>query len=609
MAVSYGEIRNWKPADAGRLADAMVDVLGCLREIEEALKDAGSWRSWTDSAGADGASSALSGIADYVTNRAAGAEKARDVAADTERQLEPVHESVINVEAYASGNGFAIDANGGVIDVLGMAGLSDDEVAQRDLVRRNIEQTVADIVRDGQAIEAQAADGLRGLEFGTAPDGGAGSVDDAVRSADTVGPIPPIGNDAYSNRLWWNSLTDDQRQTLERESADHIRQLDGLPTDVRNRLNRAALDEDIDEARRERDAAQQAYDEASKDHSTGYSGIANVQGVHPRESSRLAKANGRLEELENLRSALGTDDSFLLEYDDSDKQLEAAIAIGNPDTASQVGITVPGYTTTVRQSVGGMTREAARLRDEAGKIGGLADKEVSTIAYIGYQAPQDVFSGDYSVATPGRAFEGGRELASFTEGISAANDNEKLELTVFGHSYGSTTASAGIQYLAEDGHTPVDNFVVYGSPGMSEVNPAPLDTSEAVVASDGVNPRPTSDPAMLGVPQENLFYMENPGDFVSGTIGGIGQNTTAGLGNDPEHWGMTKLSTDTVRADDQLGTLETTYSVDDLNDKLRSADPDHDDIGAHSAFPHDETTSQHNMAAILAGRPEFAHRG
>ena len=609
MALSYGQIRDWKFSDAGKLADAMVDALAILREIEDALKDAGAWKSWTDSAGADGASAALSGIADYVTDRAAGAEKARDVAADTERQLEALNRTVDDVEHYAGSKGFAISDSGAVSDVSGMAGLNDAEVAERKLVQRNIEQTVADIIRDGRAIEDQAAAGLESIDHGTAPDGGAQSVDDAVNAIDTVGPIPGDGSDAYANRLWWNSLTEEQQKTLMETAADEIRQLDGLPTAVRDELNRAALDDDIAEARRELGAAQREYDEAKDNRSGSYSGIANVQGISPIQAARLAKAKEKLGELEKLQSAVDTPHSYLLEYDDSQDQLEAAVAIGNPDTASQVSVTVPGYGTTVARSVEGMTGEAKKLREDAAMMSGQPIETVSTIAYIGYQAPQDVTDGDLSVATPQRALDGGRELADFVDGISAASENEALELSVFGHSYGSTTASAGLQYLAEDGNTPVDNFVVYGSPGMTEVNPEPLEFSEASIAADGVNPRPHSNPDVLGVPRENLYYMENPGDPVSGIAGAIGQGTTLGLGNDPEHWEMNKLSTETVPADHQLGSTEPTYSVKDLNEQLRSENPDHKDIGAHSAFPHERTTSQHNLAAILAGMPEYAHHG
>ena len=71
---------------------------------------------------------------------------------------------------------------------------------------------------------------------------------------------------------------------------------------------------------------------------------------------------------------------------------------------------------------------------------------------------------------------------------------------------------------------------------------------------------------------------------------------------------MTQLSTDSAEVSYPGGGTEQRYDVDDYNDFMRGQNPDHGDVGVHSAFPKTMTTSQYNLAAIAACRPDLVEQ-
>lgn len=614
MALSYGEIKEWEPADAGALADAMQERITALGNFEEGLREGKAWKNWQNSSGADAADSSLTGIADHVTDLAAHAEVLRDIGADTERSLDALRPLIDNVESYASSRQFSISDAGTVTDLRAGEDMDENEELDRERTKRDIEQSVSEIIKAGRAIETDAASRLSSAKVTEVSDGGATSVSAAVDHQDTIGTPPPPEAGPYAARAWWNSLEGSQSndgtdKTLggEQEVAaakysDELRNLNGIPSVIRSEPNKSKLSSDISTVRDQLTLAEKEERRTRKPFSPRY-----PHGGNSSEKAQVNELRGKLAELQELEKASIASDTLLIGYDDSNPQLQAITAIGNPDSAKNVSVTTPGYTTNVKDSVGGMTDEARQLRNEAIKLSGSTDpNNFSTISFLGYQAPQDVVTGDLRVATPDAAFEGGRNLEGYLSGVAATNSQEDLQLSLYGHSYGSTTASAGAQYLAQNQVSPIDNFAVYGSPGMKEVEPD-YNFVESTITDEGINPRSNVDNSALGINDANLYYMENDGDFVSGTLGDIGQNTQLGLGNSPKAWGMEELSTESSNVEYPDGETATKYDVDELNKQGQKVDPDFD-VGAHSAFPKPNTTSQYNLAAILAGLPEKAIR-
>lgn len=77
---------------------------------------------------------------------------------------------------------------------------------------------------------------------------------------------------------------------------------------------------------------------------------------------------------------------------DNGRQGRAAIAVGDPDTATHVSVTTPGLNTTVHGAIGAMTSEATNLQRHAlsqlSLVPGHEHDTVSAIAWIGYDPPQ-----------------------------------------------------------------------------------------------------------------------------------------------------------------------------------------------------------------------------
>lgn len=145
---------------------------------------------------------------------------------------------------------------------------------------------------------------------------------------------------------------------------------------------------------------------------------------------------------------------YLLNVDD---QGRAAIALGNPDTATRIATFVPGMDSTVDGIGGGLDRARALL--DAADAAGAGRGTTSAIAWYDYQAPR----GLIAAAKDGAADAGAPRLDQFQDGLRAAHVGPRSYNTVVGHSYGSFvvgTAASGGSSLAADA------LVLVGSPGL-----------------------------------------------------------------------------------------------------------------------------------------------
>jgi len=162
-----------------------------------------------------------------------------------------------------------------------------------------------------------------------------------------------------------------------------------------------------------------------------------------------------------VRDALGVNAAhgpvLLISYDPAafGGRGRAAIAIGDPDTADNTTVLVPGAHSSVRDGYlshpdgVNVYREVARA-DPA--------RSTSVVVWMGYRAPDSLL--DPAVAQPDSARAGGRLLAADVNALRAAHRGA-AHITVIGHSYGSTTvadAAAGFGMRADD-------VVLVGSPG------------------------------------------------------------------------------------------------------------------------------------------------
>lgn len=111
-------------------------------------------------------------------------------------------------------------------------------------------------------------------------------------------------------------------------------------------------------------------------------------------TDELSAARGRLGELDAVDEALSrAPETYLTQLqipEDPNQQVLAAVAVGNPDTAANVSVTVPGVGSTTRGALPGMVTEARDLRSEVIRQLNAAGKpaSVATIAWMGYHPPR-----------------------------------------------------------------------------------------------------------------------------------------------------------------------------------------------------------------------------
>ncbi|WP_313675067.1 alpha/beta hydrolase, partial [Mycolicibacterium sp.] len=221
--------------------------------------------------------------------------------------------------------------------------------------------------------------------------------------------------------------------------------------------------------------------------------VSPVAAPHPAAGAdhdnrrQLARALARardtgaanLADLQAVQDALNANPGTRLVLFDADggTQVHAAVAAGDPFTADHVAVTTPGLNTTLRSSIGTMTREAAELRREARRQlidAGRGEQTVAAVAWLGYDTPQiPAFDGLPGLGGLGANAAGVNDVSQAAHAAAAAADLARFyariqagraapaHLTAIGHSYGSLTTGLALQRS-----THVDDAVFYGSPGV-----------------------------------------------------------------------------------------------------------------------------------------------
>jgi hypothetical protein len=263
--------------------------------------------------------------------------------------------------------------------------------------------------------------------------------------------LPAPGTSAADVTKWWDSLSQDERNQLIAEHPPELGNLNGIPAEARDRVNQTVLQDDL---ARVRDAASQH--EVSTEAVLANPG---AYGLSAADATRYRNAVQTQKGLDHMADKEETDRPVMLwAYDPLafNGQGKAAVAIGNPDTAQNTAVVVPGTGSSVEQ--GWLESEnATDLYDQMRK--GDPGESTSVIAWMGYDAPDS--PTDPRIATPGLARAGGDMLAADVNGLSATHEGGRSDVTVIGHSYGATTvadafAGSGMQ---------ADNAVLIGSPG------------------------------------------------------------------------------------------------------------------------------------------------
>ncbi|SDP83564.1 alpha/beta hydrolase [Lentzea jiangxiensis] len=307
-----------------------------------------------------------------------------------------------------------------------------------------------------------------GFEQSARTDSGWSRAAERAGASGPLPPVPPPGSDPKAVADWWKSLSPAQQEALKNTKYQELGQLRGLPADVLDFANRKRIPEDAARFNAEKDQLEQQLADRARelgvdpDSPEGQRALRNdAQGSQLMsqydEAARRAKnaddAVGALGKADSLSDENGKKAYVLAWSPDGAGAKEGAIAVafGNPDTAENVAVCVPG--TTSKLSSFGLD-QAANLSGEMGPNG-------AAIQWLGYDAPEFLPG---QVNDPEQAREGGAILAKDVEGYRTTNPN--AHVTVVGHSYGSTV----VGYSAMDNGLKADDIVFVGSPGVGASN-------------------------------------------------------------------------------------------------------------------------------------------
>ncbi|MEW2547050.1 alpha/beta hydrolase [Streptomyces sp. NPDC047002] len=285
-------------------------------------------------------------------------------------------------------------------------------------------------------------------------------------------PKPPKDPEAAAR--WWSGLTADQRRDYMLFYPQFIGGVDGLPAAVRDGANRLSLNEQLDDP----------------DFLTGHDyGVGTSAVLDPRHETLMQLKNA----LDAHAGAPEGEELYLLDFNATGDG-KAVIAMGNPDTATDTGVYVPGTTTTMSSLPGSLNRIGLlqQAAEDARPKG-----PVSTVFWLGYDAPEL----DPSVVTTWRAESGAADLRRFVDGTRAAQGAMHHHITVIGHSYGSTLVGTA----ARGGQLGADDIVAVGSPGMNGYSDS------------------------FGIPRDHVYAGASPNDPVAQYLSGLslGENPTS----------------------------------------------------------------------------------
>ncbi|MGW2400846.1 alpha/beta hydrolase [Kitasatospora sp. NPDC001664] len=245
----------------------------------------------------------------------------------------------------------------------------------------------------------------------------------AMRSQLGLGPVVPTSDDPTANAKWWAGLSPQQQREYLALYPGEIGNLNGISSEVRDLGNRENLERQLDLA--------------------GPGGHNYQQMLDLRNRMDQEEAKGK--------------DVFLLGFDPKDDG-KAIVSFGNPDTAKNTAVFVPGTTVDLGDMNGYMDkmRDLQRAADQKSNTG-----DTATIMWLGYDAPDDIVK---DAPFNNYAEDGAPKLDSYIDSLGTTHDpGTSRHTTVIGHSYGSVVVGEA----AKNGNgLAVDDIVVAGSPGM-----------------------------------------------------------------------------------------------------------------------------------------------
>ena len=450
MAITWSEIRRWDPAN---LNTAVEDLTNSRKKLMEEADEAASAKGRVQSSGAAVTAmltslGSLNELLDAIVNEVSELIMATAEAATGVWDVKTkVFKCTSFLEQYPD---LRIEEDGQVRST-SLEPRLNEKTRLKELIDKAIERAVE--------VDNDYSKRLRAVANGR-------YVCKETAASDSQG-LPDLPQKDWSPTeaaAWWGALTEAERRKLIKNHPEAIGNLDGLPGSARDEANRILLPRKLEAAKKHLKDVEEKLDSEGKSRNSH----AEVLLEARRRVKDLAKLN-------ELVSAGGKSHQhyqlLTLEVPERyDKDVKAAVAVGDIDKATNVGTMVPGISTTVRSSMGGMLDTAEELRAKAG-----ADK-TAVVAWIGYDAPPgagltdtDSNGSDTDYMTPEIADKAAPVLNRFQEGIHVSHQKQGVDpyVSLHGHSYGSALSGTA---LLDTKVGVVDAAQFHGSPGARATN-------------------------------------------------------------------------------------------------------------------------------------------
>jgi len=439
--IAWSELKNW---DDAAVDDAEQQVKLRVDELSH-LADALNWKhpaGWHGEASdrARGERVRLVGIFDEFEQETDPLKRALRTAADT---IHALRRDQQEAEYLALHNDMIITEAGELLAETGHEPMpASDEAEERLRIYQSIRDEMDRILAQAQIVDDELAAALRRATFPA-------RYPDAHGDQSRLNP-PPNGTPAEIND-WWLGLSEEERNELVETRAAWVGSTDGIPAEYRDTANRQVLAE-------QRADLQGQLDELSE---RVRKNPLDAVELRDQINGLSAKLHG-LDDIQNRLDSEGSGkpDAYLLGIDSTHGQ--AIIAMGNPDTATNVATFVPG-TGAGLDSIGGDMERSDRMAQAAADA---HSPSTSVITWVGYSAPQDLTDA----AETGYAENAKHDLDQFQDGLRATHEGARSHNTVIGHSYGSTV----IGHTAASEGLDADDVVFVGSPGVGVDNASDL---------------------------------------------------------------------------------------------------------------------------------------
>lgn len=363
------------------LADVLNDSASSVSAQVLATIEGGAWQG----AAADRACEAITAGRARLTTSAGDAERIADALANAANGWRSAQGQLRRACDQAPALGLRISPDGTARPLPGQRPQPND-VAELTALATEALSTARDVDAELASVLGECADRA------TAYDTGAATV--AV----------PTGKTPDEVSAWWESLSPAQRRELIAAHPDMIGSLDGIPARDRHDANLAVLDQEITEA----------------------SGS---------EAERLREIRARIDA--SRTDSDTADDLYLLKLDTAGDG-KIIVSVGDPDTADDVSVYVPGTTASLWGDLDTDLERAQTMFDAASKKGST----VASVLWLDYDAPDSV---PLHAHDPSYADKGGPTLRSFVDSLKTTHEGGDPHTTLVAHSYASLVVSEAAQ--------------------------------------------------------------------------------------------------------------------------------------------------------------------